>query len=148
MSSAPLAERIDPGSKSGFFAHHADYAAATTADRPRDALPAFARPHDLLDARLLQVWSTALDRVGNTEHARYFAQRLREFRNNQSTPFFAPCTAPHRTGKAGVPLPLPLPLQCGVPVKELGIGYFHRKAQTFGPFGRATKLSTNECMYR
>ena len=114
----PLAERIGAGRRSVFFAHHADYAAATTAERPRDALPAFLRaPHYLLDARLLQAWATALDQAGDTEHARYLAQRLREFRNEQSTPFFAPCAVPAEVGK-------PLPFQCAAPTRAFGFDDF------------------------
>jgi O-antigen ligase len=106
---APLAQRIVDGRRSVFFAHHADYAAATTADRPGDVLAAFQRaPHYLLDARLLQAWAKALDEVGDTDHARYIAQRLREFRNEQSEAFFAPCEEPAEPGK-------PLPFQCEAP---------------------------------
>ncbi|MBC8057496.1 MAG: O-antigen ligase C-terminal domain-containing protein [Rhizobiales bacterium] len=114
----PLAQRIVDGRKSVFFAHHADYAAATTTDRPANVLPAFARaPHYLLDARLLQAWATALDQAGDTEHARYLAQRLREFHNEQSAPFFAPCAAPAQAGKV-------LPFQCVAPTKTFGFEDF------------------------
>jgi O-antigen ligase len=111
-NAAPLAQRIVDGRKSVFFAHHADYAAATTTDRPADVMPAFLRaPHYLLDSRLLQAWATALDAAGDTEHARYLAQRLREFHNEQSVPFFAPCEAPPQADKA-------LPFQCVAPTKD------------------------------
>ena len=110
----PLAERIARGRNSVFFSHHADYAAATTAERPGDVMPAFlGAPHYLLDARLLQAWAKALDESGDTEHARYIAQRLREFKNDQSADFFAPCAAPPKAGKA-------LPFQCVAPVREFG----------------------------
>ena len=113
-NAAPLAQRIVDGRRSVFFAHHADYAAATTADRPADVMPAFLRaPHYLLDARLLQAWATALAEAGDTEHARYVAQRLREFHNEQSTAFFAPCEAPPQAGKA-------LPFQCVAPTRAFG----------------------------
>jgi O-antigen ligase len=106
-----LAERIVDGRKSVFFAHHADYAAATTSDHPADVMPAFLRaPHYLLDARLLQAWATALNEAGDTQHARYIAQRLREFRNEQSAEFFAPCDAPSAPGKT-------LPFQCLAPTR-------------------------------
>ncbi|MES2099505.1 MAG: Wzy polymerase domain-containing protein [Pseudomonadota bacterium] len=111
-NAAPLAQRIVDGRNSVFFAHHADYAAATTTDRPADVMPAFLRaPHYLLDSRLLQAWAKALDEAGDTEHARYLAQRLREFHNEQSVPFFAPCEAPPAAGTA-------LPFQCVAPTKD------------------------------
>ncbi len=89
---APLAERIADGQRSWFFAHHADYAAATTADRPADALAAFERaPHHLLDTRLMIAWAEALAESGDVDRARHLAARLREFRNPNSVEFFAPC---------------------------------------------------------
>lgn len=113
-NAAPLAQRIVDGRNSVFFAHHADYAAATTTERPADVMPAFLRaPHYLLDSRLLQAWAKALDAAGDTEHARYLAQRLREFHNEQSLPFFAPCEAPPQADKA-------LPFQCVAPTRAFG----------------------------
>ena len=107
----PLAQRIEDGRRSVFFAHHADYAAATTAEHPADALRSFQRaPHYLLDARLLQAWATALNEAGETQRARYIAQRLREFRNVQSEPFFAPCEAPPKRGAT-------LLFQCQAPTR-------------------------------
>jgi O-antigen ligase len=101
--------RIASGRRSIFFAHHADYAAATTAPHPGRVLPAFIRaPHYLLDARLLQAWAKALDESGQTDKARYVAQRLREFRNEQSAEFFAPCEVGATEGRA-------LPFQCLAP---------------------------------
>ena len=89
---APLADRIADGQRSWFFAHHADYAAATTADRPADALAAFKRaPHHLLDTRLMVAWAEALAQSGDVDRARHLAARLREFRNPNSAEFFAPC---------------------------------------------------------
>jgi len=110
----PLAERIASGQRSIFFAHQADYAAATTAERPADALTAFQRaPHNLLDARLMIAWAKALDESGDHERARYVAQRLKEFNNDQAAEFFAPCEeTPHR----GVPLPF----QCEPPSRQFG----------------------------
>ena len=109
---APLAQRIVDGRRSVFFAHHADYAAATTSDHPSDVMVAFLRaPHYLLDARLMQAWAKALDEAGDTDHARYIAQRLREFRNEQSEPFFAPCAERPKRGEA-------LPFQCLAPTRS------------------------------
>lgn len=111
-SQVSLAQRIVDGRKSVFFSHHADYAAATTAAHPADVMPAFlGAPHYLLDARLLQAWAKALDEAGDTQHARYVAQRLREFKNEQSAAFFAPCEAPPQPGAA-------LPFQCIAPTRE------------------------------
>ena len=113
-SQATLAQRIVDGRKSIFFAHHADYAAATTSDHPSDVMPAFVgAPHYLLDARLLQSWAKALDEAGDTQHARYVAQRLREFKNEQSVEFFAPCELPPAPGTT-------LPFQCMAPTREFG----------------------------
>ena len=104
----PLAQRIDEGRRSVFFAHHADYAAATTTEHPSQAMASFLRaPHYLLDSRLMTAWATALNEAGDTEHARYIAQRLKEFRNEQAAPFFAPCDAP-----ASSP-----PFQCVLPAR-------------------------------
>ena len=89
---APLEERIADGRRSWFFAHHADYAAATTAERPADVMSAFQRaPHHLLDTRLMIAWATALAQSGDVDRARHLAARLREFRNPNSDDFFAPC---------------------------------------------------------
>jgi O-antigen ligase len=87
-----LSQRIANGQRSWFFAHHADYAAATTAVSPSEAIRAFTRaPHYLLDTRLMMAWATALNEHGEVDKARYVAQRLAEFRNTQSVDFFAPC---------------------------------------------------------
>jgi hypothetical protein len=91
----PLADRIADGRQSVFFSHHAAYAAATTAEHPSQVMWAFKEaPHYLLDARLMQAWAVALDESGDTDRARYLAQRLREFRNDQSEAFFAVCDEP------------------------------------------------------
>ena len=104
----PLGERIADGQRSVFFAHHADYAAATTAEHPSDAMAAFTRaPHYLLDARLMQAWAKALNDAGKIEEARYVAQRLKEFKNTASAEFFAPCA---ETEPAVSP-----PFQCQAP---------------------------------
>lgn len=87
-----LAQRIADGRNSLLFAHHADYAAATTADDPASVAGAFRRaPHYLLDTRLMIAWSKALAAQGDMDGARHMAQRLREFRNPGDEEFFAPC---------------------------------------------------------
>ncbi|WP_084267096.1 PglL family O-oligosaccharyltransferase [Azohydromonas lata] len=91
-TAGPLEQRIAIGQRSVFFAHHADYAAATTAAVPADALPAFGRAtHFLLDTRLTQSWAEALADAGDLDRARHVAQRLREFHYPASEPFFEVC---------------------------------------------------------
>ena len=89
---APLPDRITAGQTSPFFAHHADYADATTADPPSKALGAFERAtHSLLDSRLMMAWANALAESGQTERARYLVARLKEFDKTDTEEFFAPC---------------------------------------------------------
>jgi O-antigen ligase len=105
----PLAQRIADGRRSVFFAHHADYAAATVAEHPSQVMFAFKRaPHYLLDARLMLAWAKALNEAGETDKARYVAQRLKEFRNEQAAEFFAVCDEPAAAGAAR-------PFQCEQP---------------------------------
>jgi len=107
----PLAQRIANGQRSVFFAYQADYAAVTTTDHPADAMPSYlSAPHNLLDARLMMAWAKALDESGDTERARYIAQRLKEFRNDAAEEFFAPCDEPPVGG-------VPLPFQCEPPTR-------------------------------
>jgi hypothetical protein len=102
----PLSYRIAEGQKSIFFAHHADYAAATVATHPSTAWKAFRRaPHLLLDTRLMMAWARAYAEKGDVERARYIADRLREFRNPDSAEFFAECDAKRPEGA-------PAPFQC------------------------------------
>ncbi len=104
-----LPARIADGRHSLLFAHHADYAAATNTEHPAETLASFTTAsHYLLDARLLQAWAVALDAAGDTDRARYLAQRLREFHNEQSTAFFEPCEVPPEPDEA-------LPFQCEAP---------------------------------
>lgn len=92
---APLAERITEGERSVYFAHHAHYAAATTATQPASALPSFeVASHFLLDTRLMLAWARAYAEAGDTQRARHLADRLREFRNEGSKAFFGACTVP------------------------------------------------------
>jgi O-antigen ligase len=106
-----LAQRIDEGRNSWFFAHHADYAAATTSEHPAEALGSFrSATHYLLDSRLMIAWAKALNEAGDTDRARHVAQRLREFRNEGADAFFAPCTEPPAPGVAP-------PFQCQKPEK-------------------------------
>jgi hypothetical protein len=98
---SPLSQRIAQGRRSWFFGHHADYAAATTVQRPSLEMQAFERaPHYLLDTRIMIAWATALDETGQTDRARHLAQRLREFRNPLADDFFAACDKPLSQGAA------------------------------------------------
>jgi O-antigen ligase len=94
-ASAPLADRIEAGKRSLFFAHHAHYAAATTAARPADVADDFlVASHFLLDTRLMMAWARAYAQAGDLARARHLADRLREFRNEASAEFFDACRAP------------------------------------------------------
>ncbi len=90
---ASLAQRIEAGRRSWFFAHHADYADVTTLHSP--ALPpAFTEaPHYLLDGRLMGAWAQALAAEGRLDEARHLAARLREFGGEAADELFAPCAA-------------------------------------------------------
>jgi hypothetical protein len=106
---SPLARRIADGRNSWFFAHHADYAAATTTERPSQAMPSFkVATHYLLDTRLMMAWANALNESGDVERARHIAARLREFRNEDAKPFFEPCDEPAPSAAAR-------PFQCTPP---------------------------------
>ena len=111
-NAAPLPQRIARGQDSFFFAHHADYAAATSTEPPSQAMGAFeTTTHALLDTRLMMDWTRALAESGHLDKARHVAARLREFRNPAADEFFAPCQA--------VPPPAPLPVQCQAPTVTL-----------------------------
>ena len=102
----PLAERIEAGKRSLFFAHHAHYAAATTAEHPAEAMPDFrVASHFLLDTRLMMAWARAHAQAGDLARARHLADRLREFRNEASASFFAAC-------RESPTSPLEPPFQC------------------------------------
>jgi len=111
---APLAQRIEAGQRSWFFASQADYAATTTTEQPFEAMDAFrGATHSLLDSRLMIAWAKALNEAGDTDRARYVAQRLREFRNEGADAFFAPCAEPAKPGAS-------LPFQCQAPQRRFG----------------------------
>ena len=111
---APLAQRIGEGRRSWFFAHHADYAGATTAaaadeSAVRAPVAIRAATHYLLDSRLMTAWAQALNDAGtpaSIDRARYVAARLREFHHTDA--FFAPCAEPVVAGAV-------LPFQCQAP---------------------------------
>ena len=92
--SPPLAERIARGQHSPLFAHHADYAAATSGEPGAAAALGFERAtHSLLDTRLMVAWSKHLAASGELALAQALADRLREFRNRDADSFFAECAA-------------------------------------------------------
>ena len=96
---APLLQRIAGGQQSWFFAHHADYAAVTTTDDLSTVMDSFkVAPHYLLDTRLMMTWARALAEAGDLPRARFLAQRLVEFRNDDAKPFFEPCNEPRAAG--------------------------------------------------
>ena len=110
---APLAQRIAAGQRSLLFSFHGDYAAVTTAEHPSQAMQGFeGAVQNLLDTRLMTAWATALDEAGDTQRARYVAQRLKEFRNPLTEPFFEPCERPAPAGQS-------LPFQCLAPAEPL-----------------------------
>ena len=112
-NAAPLNERIAAGQRSLLFGHHADYAAATSPEPLPGRDMAFRRAtHHLLDTRLMQSWAEYLAERGETDKARWLAQRLREFRNPASEDFFAACD--RDVASAGVRRPF----QCEPPQRD------------------------------
>lgn len=98
QTGVPVEQRIDEGLKSRWFSHWAAYARVTmhwtkgAPDRPPVADELFAATaHSLVDPRLLKSWSQFLEERGDTDRARYLAQRLREFRRPEDERFFAVC---------------------------------------------------------
>ena len=109
-STAPLEARIERGRRSLLFAHHADYARATTAAHPGEVMDSFdIAKHHILDTRLMTAWARAYAERGDLDRARYIADRLREFRNPASKDFFAACDGD----------PDPRPFQCDPPSRQL-----------------------------
>jgi hypothetical protein len=93
---APLEQRIAAGRRSLLFAHHADYAAATTGlPQPDGALGPFGgAKHYLLDTRLMVAWADALAAAGRLDEARWVAARLREFGTARAADYFDACLTP------------------------------------------------------
>lgn len=110
----PLAQRIQRGQASLFFAHHAHYAAATTEVDERLRAAAFdSATHYLLDTRLMMAWAEQLARNGDLDRARHLAARLREFRNPASRVWFDACEQPPGTEPSR-------PFQCDPPQRVYG----------------------------
>ncbi len=88
----PLEARIEAGKRSLFFAHHADYAAATTGSPSAQTQKSFYNAsHFLLDTRFMLAWAKAYAAQGDLPRARFLADRLREFQNDASAKFFEVC---------------------------------------------------------
>jgi hypothetical protein len=116
----PLADRIESGQHSALFAHHADYAALTTAEPAATQALAMQRaPHHLLDARLMMAWAKALAERGQVDRARFVAARLREFRNPAAAEFFSVCDPGSKGAMTSAPAApasqLPASFQCQPP---------------------------------
>ncbi|MDY0744498.1 Wzy polymerase domain-containing protein [Paucibacter sp. R3-3] len=107
----PLADRIEEGQRSTFFAHHADYAAATSLEPGEYALQAARKTgHNLIDARLMMSWAQSLHATGDDDRARYIVQRLKEFRSPTGDEWLAICKV--------VTKPEEQPFQCAPPKRE------------------------------
>ena len=86
------ARQIARGQRSLFFAHYADYVAATAVPAmPTKSLGIDRALHTLLDARLMVEWAQQLAARGELDQARFVAQRLREFQRPEADPFFEIC---------------------------------------------------------
>lgn len=109
---SPLSERIAAGQRSLLFPFVADMAAVVESTDPADAVSAAHRAaHMLLIVKIMMPYANALHATGDTERARYVAQRLKEFPSAESQEYFAPCedtslTAAHR------------PYQCFAPQRK------------------------------
>lgn len=89
-----LSQRIERGQRSVFFAHHADYAAATNPGTPESQVLGFERAiHSLLDTRLMLAWTEHLHATGRIDQARWLAARVREFGHAEAEAFLAPCAS-------------------------------------------------------
>lgn len=89
------ARQLARGQRSLFFAHYADYVAATAIPvMPTQALGIKRSVHCLLDARLMIAWAQALAAGGEVDKARFIAARLHEFRRPEVDEFFKVCAQP------------------------------------------------------
>jgi O-antigen ligase len=89
---SPLSERIAAGQRSLLFPYLADVGAAMDAPDPADALGAAKRAaHLLLNETMMVTFANALHAAGDTERAKYVAQRFNEFPSGAAQAYFAPC---------------------------------------------------------
>ena len=106
-----LDQRIAFGMKMPWWGYQADYALVNRPDEDEPSLPpeAFRRTlHNLLDARLMMAYARALAEHGQTDKARYVAQRLYEFKNSMAKDWKTLCETPLEPGE-------PVPFQCEKP---------------------------------
>jgi len=122
-NAGPLTERVANGQRSVLFAHHANYAAATSNPEVADRAAAFrSATHYLLDTRLMTAWAEALAANGRTDEARHVAQRLREFRRTESDDFFEACPISPKENAAvaaAAATPASAPFQCQAPSRNV-----------------------------
>jgi O-antigen ligase len=97
---SPLSERIAAGQRSLLFPYLADLPAAVLSADPNGGLAASRRAaHNLLDSNLMIALANRLHATGDTDRAKYVAQRLLEFDTPQypvadTKAYFAPCKDP------------------------------------------------------
>jgi O-antigen ligase len=93
-------QRIALGQISVVFHHFADYMAAINAEPPSQAIALFKTTAPvLMDPPLMEAWAKALNETGQTDLARYLAERLHEFHEPYSEKFFAPCKVTTQVSK-------------------------------------------------
>jgi O-antigen ligase len=116
--SPPLEQRIERGTHSVFFGHHADYAAVTSNVPVGDPAHAFDRTtHYLLDSRLMMAWSGALAQRGELDAARHIAARLKEFNKDDAEDFFDSCGDEPAASAPGISASAAPPFQCAAPAQ-------------------------------
>ncbi|SEL28247.1 O-antigen ligase [Roseateles sp. YR242] len=109
---APLVERLAAGDGSPLFDLHADHAIATVLPPGPLALQAAHKAsHRLIDARLMVAWARSLNAAGQTDKARYLADRLREFHHPLGDAFFKECELAEEAHTT-------LPFQCTPPSRN------------------------------
>jgi hypothetical protein len=95
-------------------------------------MKAFERaPHYLLDTRLMIAWAKAHAERGELDKARWIAERLREFRNDQAAEFFAPCKsfeAARVAARGAAAAATAPPFQCQPPARTFRFEDFRRGA--------------------
>jgi len=108
-----LDQRIAFGMQMPWWGYQADYALVNRPDEDEPSLPpeAFRRTlHNLLDARLMMAYARSLAEHGQTDKARYVAQRLYEFKNSMAKDWKTLCETPLEPGE-------PVPFQCEKPTQ-------------------------------
>ncbi len=109
---SPFSERIAAGQRSLLFPYMADFVAAVQPVYSEASLSAAKRAlHNLIDAPLMIAYANALHALGDTERARYVAQRVNEFPSEQRASYFAACNDTTQTD-------LRRPYQCFAPQRK------------------------------